>query len=438
MSLPNSPACKVCNLPVSENFNKAYDHLAHHLLNGHITGNQCLFCVKKLKCRNGNLKDIFHRHLEREHKLKPIQSVRKHVCKICGQSIVLFDQQTHFVQNYGLIKDHYLKNHWPLHSTGFPPPTKCIFQDCHVVWTSREKVLRCFRNHQYNYPFELVFPSLDTENNNDNDTDYNDNDDEDHVDDGNESGNPGSSNDQPFVQILQPANRFPDDCFDHAVDMDLLLGSLYGSLKYVYKTKNVAIDLVSNTLKTIGIHTHKEIKSILDSCAQQNNIEQNNPFLLDLKKHFGKMFDDFSRENSYGSAYRRLKTFDQNEEVLEPQDIFMEEKYRKKHKIVMFDCVALIERFLKSKDIQSVWKSAKKEREENDKFNLECLANNQPENVRYLSLYDGRRIKEKLATLEANVCGVIMELYMDDFGIDAGYSHRASSNKLLGKCLNPK
>ena len=378
-------------------------------------------------------KTCFHRHLQKDHQWQPIQTLRKHVCKICSQTLFLFDQNSQFDENQALIKDHYLKMHFPLHSTAAQPPITCIYEDCQIVWTSRAKMSRCFRTHRnHPYPFELEFPSLANDNNNDNqqnnDNDHNQDDDNDDDHEGNQTENPSSSNDQLLVEILQPP-----DCSENFGDMNMVLGSLYGSLKYVFRVQNSGIDSVAKSLKNIGLLTHKNINSTLQSCAQKNNIDPNNPFLLDLKKEMGKMFAEFSLENSYGSVYRRLKTFDHNEDVIQPVEIYMDKVFRKKHKIVMFDMVALIERFLKSKDIASIWESAKKDREQNDHFNLQCLANNQLDQVRYLSLYDGRRIKEKLATLEANVFGIVMTFYLDDYNIDQGYTHKASNNKILGK-----
>ena len=133
MSLPKKEACKVCSRQVFDNFNKAFLHLTHHLSNGDIRGNQCLFCDRKITCKNGGLRVCFQRHLQKDHQLQPIQSVRKHVCKICFQTLVLFDENSKLEQNHGLIKDHYLKTHFPLHSTEAQPPTPCIFEQLSLI-----------------------------------------------------------------------------------------------------------------------------------------------------------------------------------------------------------------------------------------------------------------------------------------------------------------
>ena len=55
--------------------------------------------------------------------------------------------------------------------------------------------------------------------------------------------------------------------------------------------------------------------------------------------------------------------------------------------------------------------------------------------MRYLSIYDGARVKEKLAQLPPDVKGIVITFFTDDCGLDQGYTKHGSKNKFLGMYL---
>ena len=226
------------------------------------------------------------------------------------------------------------------------------------------------------------------------------------------------------------------------------LSNLFGALKYVFRLQDEGLDLISKTLKNLGKAVKEEVTSLVQTTLLENSVEANSNCFMNMSVKLNETLHDIFYHETNSSRYKRKKYFSATENVIPFETIQLNKEKASdgnpsietiqlncenpKDVILVFNAEALVERFLKTQNIVEVWESAKKTRLENDMFNQECEENNEPLKKRYLTTYDGERIKEKLRALPPGVHGVCMIFYLDDFNADKGYSKRGTTNKILG------
>ena len=442
--------CKYCPENLQPNCSSAVEHFSsHHLCQDFPTDEAyCIFCNEIIRCQKQNADQCFKKHLlkSKNHelgKLRPPHSDHQHQCPICHFVFPLFASADRYIEDVFYIRTHYLQHFQKQVAPG--QSIDCIFPSCGKRWTKREIVTRCFlehEKHQLPLPVSIIRPPSPPP----------------VVFDG--SGSPHSDNEETLdISDVEDSNLSSLDegpssfSFDHENPRDCTvieseLSNLFGALKYVFRLQDEGLDLISKTLKNLGKAVKEEVTSLVQTTLLENSVEANSNCFMNMSVKLNETLHDIFYHETNSSRYKRKKYFSATENVIPFETIQLNKEKASdgnpsietiqlncenpKDVILVFNAEALVERFLKTQNIVEVWESAKKTRLENDMFNQECEENNEPLKKRYLTTYDGERIKEKLRALPPGVHGVCMIFYLDDFNADKGYSKRGTTNKILG------
>lgn len=446
--------CIYCPENVQPNCSSAVEHFSsHHLCKEFPTDEAyCIFCNEIIRCQKQNADQCFKKHLlkSKNHdfgKLRPPHSDHQHQCPICNLVFPLFASADRYIEDVFYIRTHYLE-HFPKQVAPDAPDARsidCIFSSCGKRWTKREIVTRCFLEHEKHKlplpvsvirppsPPPVVFDASGSPHSDNNDTlDISDV----------EDTNPSSLDDGSFSFSFDHEN--PRDC----TVIESELSDLFGALKYIHRLQDEGLDLISKTLKNLGNAVKEKVISLVQTTLLENSVEENSNCFMNMSVKLNDTLHDMFHYETNSSRYKRKKHFAATENVIPFETIQLTQENQNdgnqrietielnpekpKDIILVFNPEAMVERFLKTQNIAEVWESAKKTRLENDMFNQECEANNEPWKKRYLTTYDGERIKEKLRSLPPGVYGVANNVFLDDFQADRGYSKRGTTNKILG------
>ena len=428
--------CTICPENVQLNCSSAVAHFSsHHLCNEFPNAvAHCIFCNENIRCQTQNADQCFKKHLLKSPKhqlgkLRPPHSEHQHQCPICNFVFPLFASTDRYVEDVFYIRTHYLE-HFPKQVAPVPHSIDCIFSSCGKRWTKREIVRRCFLDHEKEklpFPISIISPPSSPS----------------VVFDG--SGTPHSDNEETLsISDVEDTNPSSLDegpssfSFDHENPRDCTvieseLSNLFGALKYVHRLQDDGLDLVAKTLRNLGNAVKQKVTSLVQSTLLENSVEENSNFFMNMSVKLNDTLRDMFHYETNSSRYKRKKHFSATENVIPFESIQLNKNQEKpKDIILVFNAEALVERFLRTQNIVEVWESAKRSRLENERFNQECEDNNEPLKKRYLTTYDGERIKEKIRSLPPGVFGVSMIFYLDDFNADRGYTKRGTTNKILG------
>ena len=443
MSIPNT-TCRLCAKQLPNVIQECFNHLQFHACKGDFKDQPpfCLLCPKKkhfFGTKEGRLLNSFKYHLNKYHHYDHPQlrnSTSHHDCQICNSRISLSPSSDFEEQNMALLKDHYL-THFPYKPAGTtdgpsagPSATviPCIFKKaCSLWWTTRRRVQQCFNTHKY-----LAVPSVISIINYSPSGDLTgaisqpDGDNSDGEGEGGDSDPEQPNQDENFPEshVFEGTGERKDN-----VEMGETLDLLYGSLRYIYRVQQEAINLVATQLKELVKILRNQIINTIEDVCQKTNLGNNNDLTHELKNEINKILMDPFFNQQFGSNYRREQTFQETEEIIEPMEWQIDKELAPNDTVIVFDIVKQMRRFLESEGIAPIWQHAKNCREINNRFNEECLARGDSKNQRYHTIYDGRRIKEKIAQLPQHVSPLVVSFFVDDFGIDSGYTKNGSKHK---------
>ena len=435
-SLPNLPnrECRLCRTVVSNNLEEAYRHMTQHVVdNRHV----CIFCTTVFKFKKRQ-KTCFFRHLEKYHTystaIPPNQAERYHRCRICQQKINLFPSNDFETQNRLKIKAHYLE-HYPDHDFRQPLPVLCIFEGCSRSWAVKKRAQSCFNKHVN----ELIPFNIDVRNceNNNGDGDQVEVDGVDpgeaDVEDDNEGDGTSDPNNAPNPNATPENNTCSSQNMEHVDEICPILQTMYGSLRYIYGVQDTALDVLGKSLADIGEILRKTVLSIVTDTLNRYQVELHDPPIREMREKLENHLADPFHSAKFETKYKREQTFQERENIIQPYiHYFVSNDTNPKDFILMFDPKKLIQRFLNTEGMFQLWEKSKEFLEENKNYNEECLANNEHHKVRYLSIYDGHRIKEKLKKLQPDEKGIVFTVFADDLTLDRGFTKHNSKNKILG------
>ena len=296
------------------------------------------------------------------------------------------------------LKVHYL-THFPLKSGGPNPVIHCIFKkSCSNWWTERKRVQSCFNNHKslsapsvisFFCPSSSVDASVDVlqsdGENSEGDVDVGDVD----VGDVASEAENQTAGDNTQTHVFQETGETSEP-----VQMVETLADMYGTLRYIYRVQQDALNVVAKNLKTMGEILNRQIHSVVEEVFKKKNLEDNNDFMYEVKNEINQIMEDPFFNKKYASNYRRNQTFVETEDIIQPIEWQIDKDIAPKDTVVVFDIVKQMQRFLQGKGIQQIWEHSKESRERNNIFNENCLLRGEPQNQRYHTIYDGRRIKE--------------------------------------------